>query len=123
VRATTVLLTHPLADAQPMYELRPSVEDGLLTLLLLLLRRGMLCLPVRLLKRAATTMSEVTRLKSKRALTSRIMSSFSATTTIPEITGYAFPFLNSKLVCARACGKIAAANFGGHYGVRTTASA
>jgi hypothetical protein len=62
--------------------------------------------------------------EKQRILTSRIKSSFSAATTIPEMTGNAFPFLNSKLVCAqRVCRKIAVTNFGGHYGVRTTASA
>jgi len=46
VSTATVLLTHPLADAQPLHELCPSVENGLLALLLFLLRRGMLRLPV-----------------------------------------------------------------------------
>jgi hypothetical protein len=45
-RAAAVLLTHALANAQPLHELRPSAEDGLLALLLLLLRRGVLGLPV-----------------------------------------------------------------------------
>lgn len=54
-RAAAVLLTHALADAQPLHELRPSAEDGLLALLLLLLRRGVLGLPVCLRKNATTT--------------------------------------------------------------------
>jgi len=65
VRTATVLLTYPLADAQPLHELRPSVEGGLVALLLLLLRRGMLCLPVGLLKGAAPQVSKSTWLKSK----------------------------------------------------------
>jgi hypothetical protein len=44
----TVLLAHALANAQAVHELRPSLEHGLLALLLFFLRGNVLCLPVRL---------------------------------------------------------------------------
>jgi hypothetical protein len=64
-RAATVLLTHPLANAQSMHKLRPSAKGGLLALLLLLLCREMLCLPVCLLKCATKQVGKSTWLKSK----------------------------------------------------------
>ncbi len=88
-----VLFAHALADAQAVHELRPPLEDGLVALFLLLLRRDVLCLPVRLYRTISGT-------KTKRSvvLTSRTVSSFSAATTTPEITGNALPFRNSKPV-------------------------
>jgi hypothetical protein len=47
-RVSTVLLVHALADAQPLHEVRPSLQHGLLPLLLFFLRRGVLSLPERL---------------------------------------------------------------------------
>jgi len=61
---------------------------------LLLLCRGVLDLPVRLYETISGTEDE----KSRVVLTSRTVSSFAEATTIPEITGNALPFRNSKLV-------------------------
>src|SRR6267142_1830657 len=43
-----VLLAHALADAQPLHELRPPLQHGLLSFLLFLLRCGVLSFPGRL---------------------------------------------------------------------------
>ena len=45
---SAVLLAHALTNAQTVHELRPSLEHGLPTLHLFLLRCDVLCLPVRL---------------------------------------------------------------------------